>query len=186
MFARFIKCSPKKIIISLLLCGIHVVCFSQSLKGKVNDAVSGESLIGANVLIRETSQRVFVELDGYFRIKELKPGSYNIVVSYTGYATKEETVRITSSGQQTMLFQLVSSEKTLEEAAVTSDKRDTGARKLEKNSAQLVNVVSARAIELSPDISVGNVVQRVSGVSDRKSTRLNSSHESVSRMPSSA
>ena len=153
-----------------MLCGMHVVCFSQSLKGKVNDAVTGEPLVGANVLVRETGKRVFVELDGYFRVKELKPGSYTIVISYTGYATKEETVPITSKGQQTMLFQLVSSVKTLEEAAVTSDKRETGARKLEKNAAQLVNVVSARAIELSPDISVGNVIQRVSGVSVQRSS----------------
>lgn len=170
MFACFIKGSQKKLIVSLLLCSIQVVCFSQSLKGKVNDAANGESLIGANVLIKETGQRVFVELDGYFRVKVLKAGSYSIVVSYTGYVTKEESVRITSRGQQEMLFQLLSSAKTLEEAAVTSDKRENGARKLEKNAAQLVNVVSARTIELSPDISVGNVIQRVSGVSVQRSS----------------
>ena len=170
MFALLNKPSRKKIIISLLLCGIHVACFSQSLKGKVNDAGSGESLISANVLVRETGQRVFVDLDGYFRVKELKPGSYTIVVSYTGYVTKEQTIRITSTGQQTMLFQLVSSATTLEETAVISDRRETGARKLEKNAAQLVNVVSARTIELSPDISVGNVIQRVSGVSVQRSS----------------
>jgi hypothetical protein len=170
MFASLIKSSRKELIISVLLFGMQVVCFSQSLKGKVNDAATGEPLVGTNVLVRETGKRVFVELDGYFRVKELKPGSYTIVLSYTGYVTKEETVRITSNGQQTMACQLASAAKTLEEAAVTSDKRETGARRLEKNAAQLVNVVSAKAIELSPDISVGNVIQRVSGVSVQRSS----------------
>jgi hypothetical protein len=81
MFSSFIKFSRKELIISVLLFGMHVVCFSQSLKGKVNEAVTGEPLVGANVLVRETGTRVFVELDGFFRVKELKPGSYTIVIS---------------------------------------------------------------------------------------------------------
>ena len=35
-------------------------------------------------------------------------------------------------------------------------------------------------------LEVGDGVARVAGLPDRKSTRLNSSHSSVSRMPSSA
>ena len=170
MFAYLPGGCGKKILISLLLLGIQVFGFAQSLKGKVNDGISGEPLVGANVLIRETGRRAFVELDGYFRIRELTPGSYTIVVSYTGYITKETTVSITPAGPQVVAIQLLSSVKNLEEAAVTTDKREIGARKLEKNAAQLVNVVSARAIELSPDIAVGNVVQRVSGVSVQRSS----------------
>ncbi|HEY4286533.1 MAG TPA: TonB-dependent receptor [Puia sp.] len=170
MLGLFINYFQKIAFLSLLLLGVQGICFSQSLKGKVDDAVTGESLVGANVLVRQTNQKTFVELDGYFRIRELKPGTYTIVISYTGYATKEETVRISTTNSQTQVFQMSSAAKNLEEAAVTTDKRETGARKLEKNAAQLVNVVSARAIELSPDIAVGNVVQRVSGVSVQRSS----------------
>jgi len=157
-------------ILSLFLFGIHAVADAQSVKGKVNDAVTGEPLVGANVLIRETHRQLFVELDGSFHLKDLKPGTYTIVVTYTGYTVKEQTVHITSTGSQTISFQLMSSAKSLEEASVITDKRENGARRLEKNAAQLVNVVSARAIELSPDVSVGNVIQRISGVSVQRSS----------------
>jgi outer membrane receptor for ferrienterochelin and colicin len=149
---------------------LPIVSIAQSLKGKVSDGSSGEPLVGANVLIRETGQRAFVELDGSFRIKELKPGAYTLIVSYTGYTTKEQTVHQTTAGSSSVSIAMGSSAKDLEAAAVTTDKRETGARKLEKTAAQLVNVVSARAIELSPDISVGNVVQRISGVSVQRSS----------------
>ena len=170
MIAYLLQASKKTIITTLLLLGLHIVCLSQTLKGKITDGLTGEPLVGANVLIRETGQRTFVELDGYFRVKELKPGSYTIVVSYTGYTTMEQPVRITAVRPQTILIQLAAAAEKLEEAAVTAGKRETGARKLEKNAAQLVNVVSARAIELSPDIAVGNVVQRISGVSVQRSS----------------
>src|SRR5262249_13529831 len=41
---------------------------------------------------------------------------------------------------------------------------DGNTRNLEKHSTQLVNVVSARSMQLLPDITVANVLQRVSGV----------------------
>ena len=55
----------------------------------------------------------------------------------------------------------------LEEAFVTAGtdgKTDGGARRLEQRADMVQNIMSARAIELSPDITVANAVQRVSGV----------------------
>jgi hypothetical protein len=170
MSESFLRLSRSILLLIGLLAGAQSLCFAQSVKGKVNDAATAESLVGANVLVKETGQRVFVELDGYFRIKELKPGTYTLVLSYTGYKTKEETVQISSRGTQTIVFGLASASKDLEAVSVTTGKRETNARKLEMNAAQLVNVVSARAIELSPDIAVGNVIQRISGVSVQRSS----------------
>ncbi len=42
---------------------------------------------------------------------------------------------------------------------------DLEARKTEKNANQVMNIVAAKTIEISPDITVANVIQRVSGVS---------------------
>jgi len=52
---------------------------------------------------------------------------------------------------------------TIKSNAVSST--DQGARRLEKNAPQLMNIVSGRAIEISPDLTVANVMQRISGVS---------------------
>src|SRR5262245_22625687 len=123
----------KNILLLFLLFGTSIVCRSQSLKGKVVDAVTGEPLVGANVQVRETGQRVYVELDGHFRVKELRPGSYTIEVTYTGYGKMQQSIRVGSADPQTMLFQLTSEAATLKEASVTTDKRETGARRLERN-----------------------------------------------------
>ena len=61
--------------------------FSQdgSIKGQVTDAVTGETLIGANVLIQGTLTGTITDLDGNYELKGLAPGKYNIVVSYISY-----------------------------------------------------------------------------------------------------
>ena len=41
---------------------------------------------------------------------------------------------------------------------------EAGARGIEKQAMNVMNVMSAKAIELSPDITVANVIQRMSGV----------------------
>ena len=41
---------------------------------------------------------------------------------------------------------------------------EAGARGIERAAMNVVNVMSAKAIELSPDITVANVIQRMSGV----------------------
>ena len=41
---------------------------------------------------------------------------------------------------------------------------ETGARQLENKAMHVMNVMSAKAMELSPDITVANVIQRMSGV----------------------
>ena len=41
---------------------------------------------------------------------------------------------------------------------------DRSARSIEKTAVSVVNVVSAKAMEISPDMTVGSVISRVSGV----------------------
>ena len=83
---------------------IHLASFSQSLKGKVSDMISDEVLVGANVHVKETGQKLFVELDGYFRINAIKPGNYTLIISYAGYDTKTEPVTISSNKTNNVHF----------------------------------------------------------------------------------
>ena len=48
--------------------------------------------------------------------------------------------------------------------ATNPGRTEAGARNIERQSMNVVNVMSAKAIELSPDITVANVIQRMSGV----------------------
>lgn len=56
-----------------------------NIKGKITDAVTGEVLAGATVIIGNTSIGTASNSDGDFLITNLKPGSYNVTFSYLGY-----------------------------------------------------------------------------------------------------
>ncbi|OAV65157.1 Colicin I receptor precursor [Bacteroidales bacterium Barb6XT] len=61
----------------------------------------------------------------------------------------------------------ISDSLTIDEVVVNATairNTDNAARSLEKSSMTVINLVSAKAIELSPDLTVANVIQRVSGV----------------------
>lgn len=48
--------------------------------------------------------------------------------------------------------------------AVANGRTEVAARNIERNSINMVNVMSAKAMEMSPDITVANVIKRMSGV----------------------
>lgn len=77
---------------------LPVTLFAQvSVKGKVTDATSGESLPGANVLIVELSRGAATSIDGDYKIDGVPSGTYTVNVSYIGYKTKKETITVGGS-----------------------------------------------------------------------------------------
>lgn len=58
---------------------------SVSITGKVIDLNSGEALAGVEVTIEGSTQKVHSDLDGNFKIDNLKPGEYNVIASYISY-----------------------------------------------------------------------------------------------------
>ncbi|MDI9861553.1 TonB-dependent receptor [Flectobacillus roseus] len=143
--------------------------FSQNfqLHGSVADQQTGEPLVGA--VVRAVPQGVYdvVGLDGNFRIKGLKKGTHTIKVSYVGYQSFEETIEISQHTNRKIQLK-PHANQTLEEVVVSanSDKSsELAARSAERNALQLMNIVSGKAIEISPDLTVANLVQRVSGIS---------------------
>ena len=57
------------------------------IKGKVTDLKSGESLIGANVIVVGTSIGAATDVKGDYVILNLNPGTYTVKASYVGYQT---------------------------------------------------------------------------------------------------
>src|ERR1035438_6705196 len=57
------------------------------IKGKVTDLKSGESLIGANVIVIGTSIGAATDVKGDYVILNLNPGTYTVKASYVGYQT---------------------------------------------------------------------------------------------------
>ncbi len=139
-----------------------------TIKGRVVDAATGEAVIGAALMLGNTNQNDVSGLDGSYVIRNVKPGTYQIRISYITYKAIVKEVTI-GQGDVTVDFALESADaRSLTEVTVVG-KRDGSsentARDFERTAPQVTNIVSGRSIELSPDLTVANVIQRVSGIS---------------------
>lgn len=153
-------------LVCLLLTTLHSL--AGTIKGRVVDAATGEAIVGAALLLGTTNLNDVSGLDGSYVIKNVAPGTYQLRSSYITYKAIVKEITVT---QQDMVvdFALESVDaRNLTEVTVTG-KRDgsseTTARDFERNALQVTNIVSGRTIELSPDLTVANVIQRVSGIS---------------------
>lgn len=135
-----------------------------NIKGSVKDAKTGEEIIGAYVVIQEEpSNGTVTGMDGSFSLST-NLENYTLVCKYMGYSDRELSVY---PGMKNVEIALDSDDFMLDDITVTADntgRRDAGARLIERQSMNVVNVMSARSMELSPDITVANVIQRMSGV----------------------
>ncbi len=139
--------------------------FSRDIKGKIKDAKTGEEIIGASVIVKEEPGKGAVSgLDGSFRLS-VGHGKYTLVCRFVGYKTCE--VSVTPDSEEDVVIPLDTDDVMLETVTVTATnpgRTEAGARELERKAMNVVNVMSARSMELSPDITVANVIQRMSGV----------------------
>jgi len=138
------------------------------LKGHVYDKQTGEAIVGATVVLENPRRITNTGLDGTFEFKDVKAGAAKISVSYITYKTIEKTLVILKEDNDHLKFYMESDSKSLDDVTIKSNavsSTDQGARRLEKNAPQLMNIVSGRSIEISPDLTVANVMQRISGVS---------------------
>ncbi len=134
-----------------------------SIKGVVLDAETGEELVGVAVVLKDNpSKGTTTGLDGSFTI-DVPTGSV-LIYRYVGYQTME----LTHDGKiERLTVQLKPAKVEMDEVVVYGyniNNTESGARNIEKTSMNVMNVMSAKAIEISPDMTVANVVQRVSGV----------------------
>ena len=56
--------------------------------GTVTDAKMKEPLIGASVVIEGTTVGAITDIDGNFRIENVRPGTYTVAASYVSYQTQ--------------------------------------------------------------------------------------------------
>lgn len=86
--------SHKYLLITLLFFfSISVVAQKQPVSGVVKDSLSGETIVGANVIIKGTTTGTVTDINGKFTL-ELNKGKHVLQVSFVGYnmITKEVTV----------------------------------------------------------------------------------------------
>ncbi len=173
------------LILVTLLCSGDV--FGQTLHritGSVTDARDRAPLTGATVVLDDTNLFGVAGLDGSYVIRNVPPGTYTYTVSYVAYVTQTGSLTVEDEGLE-LHFRLEMSRAELDAVtlrAARDFRTEQSARVTEQTSTTVVNVVDARSIEMSPDVTVANVVQRVSGVSLERSSSGDGQHAIVRGM----
>ena len=150
-----------------LLAASATVIQAHTLDGIVKDNKTGEPLIGTVVRVKELPNvGTTTGLDGSFTLHELPDnGKYTLVVSFMAYKTKEIVVDVANDDK--VDIPMDEDLKQLGEVVVTGRREyrsDRSAVETVKNAGNVLNVMSQQSIQLSPDVNVASVLQRVSGV----------------------
>lgn len=123
-----------------------------SMSGMVEDASTGETLIGANVLLKGTTVGTATNNRGYFTFTGIAPGTYTVTCSFVGYKTYHQKVTLSAGEEYRADIELVSDEVAIEEVVVSA--REEKARKMRRiGSAQLdTEVIKEMPAMLEPDV----------------------------------
>jgi TonB-dependent receptor len=145
--------------------------FSQfsEIKGRVESHYKKEKLNGAFVSCTGNGHtyNTTTDPDGEFRFRNIPMGSYDIKVEYVGFTTFQTHVDLAEDKKIEIKIQMEGHGKDLSTVQVfgkINQEDEQGAIQKEKHSSNIVNIISAQAMERSPDINAANVLQRMSGL----------------------
>jgi len=134
----------KSFALSFFFLAVSFVAFNQNatIKGKVFDA-DGEPLFNATVILEGQGKGATTDDKGMYEIKNINPGTYNLIFRYIGLNQKTESITLTASQILVKDVTLTKQDKDIDEVVVigygtTRTKDLTGSATIinEKNFAQ--------------------------------------------------
>ena len=153
----------KKFLLFVFLLSLtSVTLFAQTgkISGTVTDATTGETLIGVNVLIEGTMLGAATDVDGFFAILNVTPGTYNLKASYIGFAPQTITGLRVNIGQTTEANFKLSDKSIKTDVVVVVAKTPIVQRDVASSGANL----NAEEIQNLPVVNIASVVGLQAGV----------------------
>lgn len=139
---------------------------SGSLQGKVVDKLTGEKLVGANVLVVGTVIGAATNIDGEFKITGIPVGKRIIKISYIGYKSTELEIEFLADKIVEQKFELELDVIKGEEVIVTAQLLgQASAINQQINSNTIVNIVSKDKLQELPDQNAAETLSRLPGIS---------------------
>lgn len=159
----------KKILYSTILLFLTFYSFAQKgiLKGTINDAKTGESLVGTTILLQGTTTGTITDFDGNYTLPNIAPGNYNIVISFISYQTQINKVEIKADQVTEMNVKLEPATLDVGEVQVVAKRRENTEMSLLsslKSSDLIMSGISAQQIGKSQDKDAAEVIRRVPGI----------------------
>ncbi len=120
-FTRIIR--VPLLVLTLLIAGFAPSAMAQeaSISGFVRDADTGETLLLANVRIKDTLIGAATNTSGYYALTGLEPGDYVVQFSYIGYQPLELSITLAPGESLRRDVDLLPQEFEVDEVVVTAD-----------------------------------------------------------------
>lgn len=133
------------------------------MRGRIVDA-QNQVLPGATVMIESLHTGVVSDVNGYYTLTNLKPGTYIVKVSYVGYQPK--TMKLTVTPDKMVVQDFVLSDGVELQGVEVKGAFHGQSRAInqQKNNFNLTNVVSADQIGKFPDSNIGDALKRINGI----------------------
>lgn len=163
----------KKILLTAMLCAYVIFTNAQNLTSTISGAVktsSGESLPGATVKVQKTNYGSVTDDNGSFKIANITPGHYSVVVSAVGFKTQKKEIKLTSGEEVKVIFSIAENAEQMETVNVL------GRTKAQEVNRQAFNVTAIDATKLyNTTLDISGALDRVAGVRVRETGGVGSS-----------
>ncbi|WP_159018685.1 TonB-dependent receptor [Algibacter sp. L3A6] len=144
-------------LILVILCLLSYVVRAQTITGKTS--TNGDALPYVNVYLKGTQKGAVSNDNGMFSFKNVAPGKYTIIASFTGYQTQKRSITVSESKDVTINFNLPESEL-LDEVVVTGTLKAVS----RLDSPVPVEVYSTTFLKKNPTPNIFEALQNVNGV----------------------
>jgi hypothetical protein len=132
-----------------------------SIKGTATDEATGESLPGVTVIVEGTTLGASANVDGQFEIRNLKPGTYNLKISYISYNPRTITGIVIQPGRSVEVKVTLSQDAVeLEDVMITAERKTN-------SEASVINTV-----RMSPLVSIGISGQQILRSQDKDASEV--------------
>jgi len=133
---------------------------SGRIVGSILEAGTNEPLIGATVIIQGTTQGAAADLDGNFRILNVRPGTYTLEFRFIGYRPYTVEGVLVRTDLSTEVNAVMSSETVMGQEIIVQATQDVVIKDLTSSEAR----VSRDQIEKLPVQEIGDIIQLQAGV----------------------
>lgn len=133
-----------------------------AINGYVKDERSGETLIGATVILKDTKKGAYTNKLGYYAISPVVAGEYTLRVTSVGYAPYEEKIILTKGISQRKDIMLKGLDIMTEEISVVAD-RDVESRQISISKVN-IPIQQIKEIRIGGESDVFRTIQMLPGV----------------------
>ncbi|MGB0423310.1 MAG: TonB-dependent receptor [Flavobacteriales bacterium] len=111
-------------VISLLISTVSVLAQDGSIKGFVKSKSTTEAVMFASVTLEGTTYGINTDVNGYYSLTQIPPGTYNLVVSSLEYSEKKVSVEVKSGKIATVNFLLETRVVEIGSAEISADQAE--------------------------------------------------------------